>query len=97
MVLLYYVYGTVWHHKYEVTIMNVKLELLKGHIHDCIDKQLEEFEIDENDVADTKAIEILSLIQGIIKNEEYNDFEAIEEIVSVFERYGLDFGYRHDF
>ena len=36
-------------------------------------------------------------IQNVIKNEDYSDFEAIEQIVCIFEKYNIDFGVRHDF
>ena len=36
-------------------------------------------------------------IQSILKNPELNDFEAIEEIVCILNRYGWNTGSRHDF
>ncbi len=77
--------------------MNVKVELLKTHISDFINSNLEDFEIDASQIADTVAINMLYEIQSIISNENYSDFEAIEEIVCVFERNKIDFGFRHDF
>ncbi len=77
--------------------MNIKLELLKSYIYDYIDSHLDDFEIDAKEIADTTAIKILSQIQEIIKNEDYDDFDAMEEIVSVFQRYGISCGSRHDF
>ena len=77
--------------------MNIKLELLKNYMVDLIDSRLEDFEIDASKIADTTAIKMLSEIQNIIRNEEYSDFDAIEEIVFVFEKYKIDFGSCHDF
>ncbi len=77
--------------------MKIKVELLKGYIHDFINSHIEDFEIDEEKIADTTAIRMLAEIQKVIKNESYSDFEAIEEIVCVFEKYNIDFGFRHDF
>lgn len=77
--------------------MNVKVELLKNYISDFINNQIEDFEIDSSQIADTTAIQMLSEIQKIIKNESYSDFEAIEEIVCIFEKYNIDFGSCHDF
>ena len=76
---------------------NIKVELLKRHISDMIINNITEFEIDENKIADTVAIKMLSEIQEIIRNENYSDFDAIEEIVCVFEKYKINFGSRHDF
>ena len=77
--------------------MNIKVELLKNHIADFIQNKIEDFEIDASQIADTTAIQMLSEIQKVIKNEAYSDFEAIEEIVCIFEKYDIDFGNCHDF
>lgn len=73
-------------------VMNIKTELLKEYIADYINNHIEDFEIDANKITNTVAINILAEIQKIIKNNNYSDFEMIEEIVKVFEKYKLDFG-----
>ncbi len=77
--------------------MNIKTELLKSFIADYINNRIDNFEIDADKIANTVAIEILSEIQNIIKNDNYSDFEIVEEIVCVFEKYKIDFGNCHDF
>ena len=77
--------------------MNIKLELLKEHITDFIKCRLEDFEIDASQIADTTATKMLAEIQRVIKDESYSDFDAIEEIVCIFEKYEIDAGFRHDF
>ena len=77
--------------------MKIKVELLKTHISDFINSRIEDFEIDADDIANTVAIKILAEIREIIKNDSYSDFERIEEIVCVFEKYKIDFGNCHDF
>ena len=77
--------------------MNIKVELLKNHIIDLITCELKDFEIDASQIADTTAIQMLSEIQTVIKNENYSDFEAMEKIVCIFEKFGIDSGLRHDF
>ena len=77
--------------------MNIKVELLKNHMIDLINCDLKDFEIDASQVADTTAIQMLSEIQNVIKNEHDSDFEAMEKIVCIFEKYNIDSGYRHDF
>ncbi len=77
--------------------MNIKLELLRNHISDFIKDRVEDFEIDASQIADTTAIQMLSEIQKVIKDENYSDFDAIEEIVCIFQRHNVDFGVRHDF
>ncbi|MBO4897405.1 MAG: hypothetical protein J5590_03815 [Clostridia bacterium] len=77
--------------------MNIKLEPLKKHIIDIIDAQICDFDIDVGKIADTTAVSVLSEIQSIISDEKNSDFDAVEKIVCVFEKYHLDFGGRHDF
>lgn len=77
--------------------MNIKTELLKTYISDFINTHIEDLDIDPSQIADSTAIEMLSQIQAVIKNKNYSDFEAIEKIVCIFEKYNIDFGSRHDF
>jgi len=75
--------------------MNIKLELLQNHINDIIKIIMEDTEISK--IADTTAITILDEIKSVICNEELSDFDAIEEIVQIFEENNIDCGCRHDF
>ena len=77
--------------------MNIKLELLRDGISDLINQKIDQLEIDVSKVADSTAIVLLSEIQKVIINEKYSDFDAIEEIVRLFEKYNIDTGFRHDF
>ena len=77
--------------------MNIKVEILRNYITDFITCRIEDFDIDASQIADSTATKILSEIQKIIQNEKYSDFDAIEEIVCIFEKYHIDFGCRHDF
>ncbi len=77
--------------------MDIKLELLRDYITDFIKCKIEDFEIDATQIADTTAIKILNEIQKIIMDKNYSDFDAIEEIVYIFEKYKIDAGSRHDF
>lgn len=81
----------------EVENMNIKTELLKNRIIDIIKSNMNDFEIDADEIADTEAIRILSEIQLIIMNESYSDFEIVEKIVSLFEENNIDYGTCHDF
>ena len=77
--------------------MHIKLELLQGAIFEAITRGLCYAEIDADEIADTTAIEVLSEIKDIIHDEKKEDFNVVEEIVSVFEKYHIDIGGRHDF
>ncbi len=77
--------------------MKVKIELLRAYISDAINERIQDFEIDADKIADTVAIKMLAEIQDIIMDDEYSDFEIVEEIVCVFKKYKIDFGSCHDF
>lgn len=76
--------------------MNIKLELLKDSIHDIIDSRLADIIINADEIADTTAIKALSEIQNILASD-LDDFETVEQIVCVFEKYNLNAGGCHDF
>ncbi len=77
--------------------MNIKLELLSNTISDIVMQRLGDIDIDADKIADTIAINALSEIQKVIQNEDISDFDAIEEIVCIFEKYKISAGVRHDF
>ena len=76
--------------------MDIKVELLKRELIRKINEELDDFEIDATQIADTTAIKALREIQQILKADE-DDFMIVEEIVMVFEKYGLDSLPCHDF
>ncbi len=77
--------------------MNIKVELLKTHITDFINDRISDFDIDTDKIADTTAILILNEIKDVIQNTDiYDDFDAVEQIVQIFEKYNIDAGSRHD-
>ena len=77
--------------------MEIKLELLSNSISELVMHRLGTIGIDADKIADTTATLILSEIKKIISNENISDFDAIEQIVIIFEKYDIDAGTRHDF
>ncbi len=77
--------------------MDIKLELLKEYVADYVCSNIKDFVIDGGKIADTVAIKMLREISEVVKNDEYSDFDAMEEIVCIFEKYKIDAGVRHDF
>lgn len=77
--------------------MNIKVEISRNYIADFIICRIEDFDIDASQIVDTTAIQMLAEIQRVIQDEQYSDFDAIEEIICIFEKYHIDFGCRHDF
>jgi len=77
--------------------MNIKTEIIKSHISDMICNSISDFDIDADEIATSRAIEMLEEIQQILKNDSLDDFEMIDEIVLVFYRNNIDIGGCHDF
>ncbi len=76
--------------------MNVKVELLKEYITDFINQNIHNFEIDADKIADSTAVKIIEQIVCVLKNETYDDTDIVEEIVTIFEKYGIDTGACHN-
>lgn len=77
--------------------MNIKLELTYDILAELIMHQLSLIDFEPDEIADTKAISALSEIQEVIQDDELSDFDAIEKIVCIFEKYHISAGERHDF
>ena len=77
--------------------MDIRFELISKGIAEYVISRLGRMDIDINEITQTTAINALSEIQEVIKNEEISDFDAMEMIVCIFEKYEIDAGPRHDF
>ena len=76
--------------------MDVKVELLKEYVADFINQNIHDFEIDADKIADSVATKIIKEIADVLKNETYDDTYIVEEIVTIFEKYGIDTGACHN-
>ena len=78
--------------------MKIKTELIKGYIADMVCDSILDFEIGEDKITDTRAIKVLGEIQAVMYGDDkFSDFEMVEQIVSIFNKYNLDCGGCHDF
>ncbi len=77
--------------------MNIKTDIIKTYIADMICNSIHDFGIDANEIADSTAIKVLGEIQQVLHSNELDDFQVVEEIVLIFEKYNLDAGVCHDF
>lgn len=77
--------------------MTIRTELLKRHISDYVNYHIEDFEINADEIVNSTAIKLLFEIQKIIQNDKYSDFEMVEKITCLFEKYNIDGGACHDF
>lgn len=77
--------------------LDFREELLIRYITEFVKNSIDTMNIDVNEVACNTAVMALSEIQKVLKNYETDDFEKIEEIVCIFEKYNLNAGVCHDF
>ena len=83
--------------------MNIKTELIKNEIIDAVTRNLDNICIDADKIADTTAIKMIDEIQKVLitYGADFNDknsvFNIVEEIVNIFEKYGISAGACHDF
>ncbi len=78
--------------------MDIKLELFARAVLDAINSAIQYIHIDTNDIIDSVALTVLEEIRCVTQNTEMeNDFDVVEEIVCIFEKYNIDAGGRHDF
>lgn len=77
--------------------MDIRCELIAGAIVDVINKRIKDIYVDMDQLVENKAIGALSEIQEVICDEGISDWDAIEQIVCIFEKYNINAGTRHDF
>lgn len=74
--------------------MNEIIDLIKDDLDDVLKKHLTDIVL-SSDTISTKA---LSDIQQVLKHSENkSDFDIVEEIVCIFEKYNINAGNCHDF
>ena len=78
--------------------MDIKLDIFAGAVSDAINSAMQYIHIDTDDVINSVALTVLNEIQSVIQNTEIvDDFDVVEEIVCIFEKYNINAGWRHDF
>ena len=78
--------------------MDIKLDIFAGIVSDAINSAIRYIHIDTDDVINSVALTALNEIQYVIQNTEIeDDFDVVEEIVRIFEKYNINAGGRHDF
>ena len=78
--------------------MDIKLELFAGAVADAINSMIRYIHIDTNDTINSVAMAALNEIKYVLANQDIeDDFDVVEEIVCIFEKYNISAGGRHDF
>ena len=57
---------------------------------------LNELDIDVNEIVNTMAIKVLTEIYNVVQKNKISDSDAVEEIVSIFEKYDISVFSRRD-
>ena len=77
--------------------MKIYEELICQELCEYIIRNLKNSNIDYNKIIQTKAVNALNEIKTVIQNTELDDFEIVEGIICIFEKYNIDVGSQHDF
>ena len=72
-------------------------ELICRDLGKYILRHLDSAQLHYERVVETKAYNALYEIRQVIRDETFNDFEAIEAIIRIFDAYDLDADFRQDF
>ncbi len=73
-----------------------KVDLIRRDVASFIASHIEEYVIDLDEIADTRATRIIEDIQHVLQNTK-DDFDIVEKIVCIFEENGISAGSCHDF
>ena len=68
----------------------LSFELLADDIVGLIKMRLRDIELDAEPIIESKSLSALAEIQQVIQNDTLSDFEMVEEIVCIFEKYNID-------
>ena len=77
--------------------MELYKELIAKEIGEIILQTISEAQINYAEIAENMAYKALSRIKTAIGDDGLSDFDCVEQIVCVFEEFGIDSGHRHDF
>ena len=73
-----------------------QVDLVRRDVASFIASHLEEYVIDTDKIADTRATRMIEEIQQVLLNGK-DDYDIVEEIVCIFEENGISAGDCHDF
>lgn len=80
--------------------MELKREIIANYVGKLISDELCRMDIDFNNVVDTTSSIALTKKRDIVLDDTLDDpecFHRIEEIISILDEAGIDYGIRHDF
>ncbi len=76
---------------------DINESLLYRDVGKIILHSIKSLDINYEQIAKINSVVIINEIQKIVTNTMLDDFEKIEEIINILEKYGIDAGSCHDF
>lgn len=71
---------------------------MKEYIKNIICSAVEEMDLSTLHSKCNKALDkMITEIQGVLKNDDFDDFECVERLIAILESNGYECGNRHDF
>ena len=58
---------------------------------------IKDFPYDSLDEVSRTAVKMIKEIRAVLVNDEYDDYDVVEAIVEIFEKYDVDSGARNDY
>lgn len=78
--------------------MDINLEILSWAISDAINNSIKGIHLNPDNIVNSVSLMALTEIKEILNDDTIiDDFEIVEEIVNIFEKYNISTGNRHDF
>ena len=77
--------------------MDIRLQLIARAVGEMVEKRLDYLTVDADSIAKTTAMKIVEEIQDVLFQDELSDFDMVENIVVIFEKYHISAGATHDF
>ncbi len=77
--------------------MELAFSIIAEEIARILKENIMDIKLDAQKVLEIESFKIVKEIHNILTNNSHSDFEMIEEIVCVFEKYGIECGGCHDF
>ncbi len=72
-------------------------ELLYKELGKHLIENLDTLPFDYTSIIQNRGLRALDEIRAVIQDDRLNDFDMVEAIVCIFEKYGIDAGCCHDF
>ena len=78
--------------------VDIKLEIFAKVVSDAINSAIRDIHMETDDAINSMTLTVLHEIVRVVQNTEIkDDFDVVEKIVCILEKYNINAGDRHDF